>query len=129
MAQEPVELIVLHQWASYMTIPIGVFDPEGNLVYYNEPAERVVGRRFDEAGEINARELASLGSPTDLEGRAVPNEALPTPIALSQNRPAHQRLRIRGLDGAWRQIDSLAFPLVGSGGRLLGALTVWMSPP
>ncbi len=37
MAQQPIEMILLHQWASYMAIPIGVIDVEGNLVYYNEP--------------------------------------------------------------------------------------------
>jgi PAS domain-containing protein len=125
VAQQPIEMILLHHWASYMAIPIGVFDAEGNLVYYNEPAEAVVGTRFDEAGEINASEFASLGVPTDLEGRAIPNDELPTPIALTEGRLAHRRLRIRGLDGSWRQIESTAFPIVGQGGRLLGAITIW----
>ncbi len=31
MAQQPIEMILLHHWASYMAIPIGVVDLEDDL--------------------------------------------------------------------------------------------------
>ncbi len=77
MAQQPIEMILLHQCASYMAIPIGVVDVEGNLIYYNEPAEPIVGRRWDEVGEINASEFAELGQITDQDGEPIPSEQLP----------------------------------------------------
>jgi hypothetical protein len=42
-----VELILMRQLASYLAMPILLFDPAGNLLFYNEPAEALVGRRFD----------------------------------------------------------------------------------
>ncbi len=129
MAQQPIEMILLHQWASYMAIPIGVLDVEGNLIYYNEPAEPIVGRRWDEVGEINASEFAELGQITDQDGEPIPSEQLPVVIALRERRLAHRRIRFRGLDGSWHEIEAAAFPVIGQGGRLLGAVTIWEEDP
>ena len=129
MAQQPIELILLHHWASYMAIPIGVLDTEGNLVYYNEPAEALLGSRFDDVGEINAKEFTELGSPTGVDGEPLATEELPLVIALTEARLAHRTLRFRGLDGAWREMESAAFPVIGQGGRLLGAVAIWEPRP
>ena len=59
MAQKAVELILMRQLASYLAVPIFLVDPDGNLLYYNEPAERLLGRRYDETGEMPAAEWAS----------------------------------------------------------------------
>src|SRR5439155_856752 len=37
--QKQVEIILMRQLASYLTLPVFVVDPEGNLLYYNPPAE------------------------------------------------------------------------------------------
>ncbi len=129
MAQQPIEMILLHQWASYMAIPIGVVDVEGNLIYYNEPAEPIVGRRWDEVGEINASEFVELGEITDQDGEPIPSEQLPVVIALTERRLAHRRIRFRGLDESWHEIEAAAFPVIGQGGRLLGAVTIWEADP
>ena len=125
MAQQPIEMILLHHWASYMAIPIGVVDIDGNLIYYNEPAEAIIGTRFDDAGVINAADFAEIGETTDLDGKPLKNSELPLVIALTEQRLAHRELRIRGLDGKWRSIESSAFPVIGQGGRHLGAATFW----
>ena len=51
-AQQPVEMILLRQVASYLTIPIWMMDSDGNLVFYNEPAETLLGIQFDEVGPV-----------------------------------------------------------------------------
>ena len=129
MAQQPIEMILLHQWASYMAIPIGVLDAEGNLIYYNEPAEALLGKRFDDVGEINAKEFTALGSPTDLDGEPLATEELPLVIALTEARLAHRALRFQALDGTWHEMESAAFPVIGQGGRLLGAMAIWEPRP
>ena len=129
MAQQPIEMILLHHWASYIAVPIGVVDVEGNLIYYNEPAEALLGQRFDDVGEINAKEFAEIGEVCDLDGTPIPTEDLPMVIALTQGRLATRSLRFRGLDGDWREMDSAAFPVIGQGGRLLGAMAVWEPRP
>lgn len=125
MAQQPIEMILLHLWASYIAIPMWVVDVDGNLVYYNEPAEQLLGRRFDEAGEINANELAEIFVTTDLDGEPLAAKEIPLVIALSERLPAHRQLRFRGFDGLWHDIEVAALPIEGQGGRLLGALAAF----
>ena len=57
MAQKPIELILMRQLASSLVMPIFLVDTSGTLVYYNEPAEQILGVRFDEIGEMPARGL------------------------------------------------------------------------
>ena len=125
VGQQPIEMILLHQWASYMAIPVGVLDVEGNLVYYNEPAEAIVGERFDDVGEINASQFAELGEITDIDDIPIGEKELPVVIALTEQRLAHRHLKFRGLDGQFHSMEVLAFPVIGQGGRLLGAVTIW----
>lgn len=125
MAQQPIEMILLHQWASYIAVPMWITDAEGTLVYYNEPAEELVGKRFDEAGEIRAADLAGVFVTLDLDGEPLPVTEIPTFVALTERVPAHRQLRFRTFDGAWRQIELSALPIEGQGGRLLGSLTAF----
>lgn len=125
MAQQPIELILLQQWASYMAVPMAVVDAQGNLLYFNESAGVLVGQRFDELDDINAKEFSELGDITDLDGEPVPSDDLPMFTALTQGRLAHLKLRFKGLDGEWREMESAAFPIIAQGGRLLGAVAFW----
>jgi PAS domain-containing protein len=125
MTQQPVELILIRQWASYLAMPIFLVDGDGNLVYYNEPAEALLGRRYDEAGEMPLAELDRIFHTTAEDGSPLAAEDLPLGIALMQGRPAHGRLRFKGLDAIWRLIEVTAFPVEGQGGRQLGAVAIF----
>jgi len=125
MAQQPVELILLKQWASYLALPVWLIDHSGNLLYYNEPAEGLLGVRFEEAGEINADQLAERFQTTALDGNPFPNEELPIVVALVQRVPNHATLRVRAFDGVWRDLAITAFPVEGQGGRHLGAVAMF----
>jgi PAS domain-containing protein len=131
MAQKPVELILLRQLAGYLAVPILVFDPAGNLLFYNEPAEALLGRRFDEAGELALEEWYRLLEIAEEDGSPLPREARPLMVALKKRRPAHRALRLRSFTGEWKQIQATALPLEGQGGRYLGAMAfVWeVAPP
>ena len=125
MAQQPVELILLKQWAGYLAFAVWIADEQGNLLYYNEPAEYLLGVRFDEAGELHADELADRFSTTALDGSPFPNEKLPVVVALRDRVPDHAALRVRGFDGVWRHLAITAFPVEGQGGRHLGAVAMF----
>ncbi len=125
MEQQPIELILLRQWASYLTLPVWLMDGAGNLLYYNEPAEPLLGVRFEEAGEIHAEQLAEHFQTTGLDGKPFPNERLPVVVALTERVPSHETLRVRGLDGAWRVLEITAFPVEGQSGRHLGAVAMF----
>lgn len=124
MAQKDVEVILMRQLASYLAMPIFVVDPQGGLLFYNEPAEAILGRTFDEAGEMPMAEWSSIFKPTGDDGHPLPPDALPLVAALKTRRPTRGALRIVGLDGIPRKIEVVAFPLVGQGHRLLGAAAI-----
>jgi len=129
VAQKGIELILARQLASYLAMPIFIVDAAGTLVYYNEPAERILGRRFDETGEMLAAEWATVFVPTDDAGQPIPPERVPLMIAHAERRPAHVHFWIRGLDHVARRIEATALPLVGSGGRYVGALAAFWETP
>ena len=130
MAQQPIEVILTRQLASYLATPIFIVDPQGTLVFYNEPAEAVLGRHFEETGEMPAAEWATIFTPSDDEGHPLPADTLPLSIACTEHQPAHGTFWIRGLDGVLRRIEVTAFPLIGQAERLLGAVAIfWESCP
>ena len=126
MAQREVELILVRQLAGYLALPIFVVDPEGTLLYYNEPAELLLGLRYDETGEMPVEEWSTVFVPRDeTTGDPLPQESLPLVRALRQKSPQHGRMMIDGLDGARRTLDVTALPLIGQHGRELGAMAVF----
>jgi len=127
--QHQVEVILLKQVASYLAIPIFVIDPEGNLVYFNERAEGLLGRRYDETGEMPMSEWSTIFVPTHEDGTPIPADELPLAIALTQHEPAHATMWIRGLDHVQHHIAVTALPLVGQHDRELGAIAVFWEHP
>jgi PAS domain-containing protein len=126
MPQKPVEIILMRQLAGYLAMPIMLFDPHGNLLFYNEPAEAILGRRFDETGAIPLEEWYAMIEPTEEDGSPVPLETRPLIIALHTRQAAHRAFCVRMPDGSRRRVESTAFPLEGQGGRNLGAVAILM---
>lgn len=128
--QKEIEVILTRQLAGYLTVPIFIIDPDGNLLYYNEPAQAILGQRFEDTGEMAAEEWGAIFTPMDEAGRPLELGELPIIIALRQHRPAMKRFAIIGLDGAKRLIDVTAFPLDGIADRHLGAVAMfWETVP
>ena len=124
MAQD-IELILLRQWASYLAMPVFLCDREGNLLFYNEAAATLLGRRYDEAGEMPGDELAAIFEIQREDGTPMPSEHVPLAKALRSGRPAHDRIRARGLDNRWRLLEVTAFPVQGQHDRYLGAVALF----
>jgi PAS domain-containing protein len=122
MTQKDIELILLRQWASHLDMPIFLFAADGTMLFYNEPAETLVGVRFDEAGEMPAPRIARMFKTKNADGSPMPAEELPLTIALKQHRPSHRIVRYEGLDGVNRTVEVTAVPLMAQGGRELGAV-------
>jgi PAS domain-containing protein len=130
MPQREIEVILTRQLASYLMLPIFIVDSDGTLVFYNEPAEKVLGHRFEETGEMPAEEWAAIYTLPDGEPDRVTPDQLPLMIALRERRPAHGKLTIQGMDNVRRVIEVTAFPLDGQAGRHLGAVAIfWEAPP
>jgi PAS domain-containing protein len=95
------------------------------LLFYNEPAEAILGCRFDETGEMPESEWRRIFVAMDEQGVPLPPGALPLAVAVHENRPIHSTFWIRGLDAALRHIEATAFPLIGQAGRDLGAVAIF----
>jgi PAS domain-containing protein len=119
-------LILARGLASSIATPTFLVDPEGTLVYFNEPAEEVLGRSFAEAGELKRDEWGTMFSPLDREsGEHLEPDALPLATALEQRAPAHRQMRITGLDGEQRDIAVTAFPLWARTDEFVGAVAIF----
>ena len=117
----PIEFVLLKQVAGYLAVPVFVVDEEGSLEYYNEPAEEVLGQRYEETGQIPLQTWVDLWSPMDADGHRLPLDEIPLPKAVRERRPVIGTVTIRGLDGAFREITVTALPLEGADGSHLGA--------
>jgi len=127
---QPIELILMHQLAGSLALPIFVVDPAGDLLFYNEPAEALLGRRFDEAGPMPAAEWSTAFSQRDDDGAAIAPHDLPLMIALHRRRPAHRTFWITGGDGVAHRVGVTAFPLEALRGEHLGAVAIfWTMQP
>ncbi len=123
--QQEVEVILARQLASYLAVPIFLVDPEGALLFCNEPAEEILGLRFDETGRMPLEEWSQIFRPTTEDGRPLNPDDLPLVISLGQKRPAYSRFRIQGLDEVSRLIEVASIPLTGQAGRYLGAVAIF----
>jgi len=118
-------LILAREFASKLAFAVFIADADGDLVYYNEAAERLLGRTFAEAGEIRAAEWSSMFETQELDGTPLPLERNPAGIALLERRPAHHDFAIVGLDGVPREISVTAFPLLSSETTLVGMVAIF----
>lgn len=125
MPQIDLELILMRQMASCLAMPIFLVDSKGDLVFYNEHAERILGRRFEESGPMSKEEWSTVFQPFEEDETPIPPDSLPLVIALQQHKPAHKRFWIRGLDGRKRQIEVTAIPIIGQQRQLAGAASIF----
>ena len=130
MAQREVELILVRQLASYLTIPIFVVDTKGTLIFFKEPAEAFLARRFEETEELTLEEWTTLIAPSNKDGSPLRQDQRPILTSLDDHRPAHAKIWISDQDGARREIEVTTFPIVGQAGRDLGAVALfWGTEP
>ena len=129
MSQHEIEVILARHLAEQLVMPIFIVDPIGDLVYYNEPAESILGCRYNETGPMPAQEWSTIFQPFDEDGKPIPADDLPLIIATSKQSPAHKNFWIRSLDGNHRRIEITAFPLVAQANRFLGALAIFWEVP
>jgi PAS domain-containing protein len=125
MSQQEIEVILARHLAECLAMPIFIVNPAGDLIFYNEPAEEILGQSYTETGTMPAKEWSTIFEPFDSGGNPLPPEELPLMIALSKHHPAHKLFWIHGKDGVSREIEVTAFPLIGQADRFLGAIAIF----
>lgn len=125
MSGPPIEILLLKQVAGYLAMPVFVVDEDGALEYYNEPAEELLGQRYEETGQIPLENWGKLWLPTDPDGRHLDPEELPVALAVRERRPVLGNIAIRRPDGSDRHLTITALPLEAADGSHLGAFAIF----
>ena len=125
MAQQPIEIILARQWASHVSVAVFLLDAEGILVYYNDAAARLLGRPYEEVGDLRVWMLAETFRSLDMSGNPLPWDKMPISLALERRRPEYLCFRYQALDGVWHDVEVTAIPIEAVGGTLLGVTALF----
>jgi PAS domain-containing protein len=118
-------LILARELATNASTPMFIADAEGTLVFYNEPAERILGRPFAAAGEINASDWENVFEVETLDGQPMPLDQMPSGIAFLERRASSGPVRIKSLDGKTHNLETTAFPLFKRGRDFVGVVVLF----
>lgn len=124
-AHKNLVLISARQFASRLATAMLIGDAEGKLVFYNEAAEKILGRSYSEAGEMSAQEWKDMFETKRLDGSPMPLKEMPAAIAFLERRPAFGSFQIKGIDGAERVISVTGFPLFSRPDELVGFVAIF----
>lgn len=123
-----IEIILNRQLADCLSIPVFITDTNGNLIFYNEPAEGILGKRFEDTGEMPVEQWSTDFKPVDDQGHALAPEELPLVKTLKHAAPFHKSFGIVSLDGKIQKISVTSYPIIGRTGKMLGAVAIfWKS--
>ena len=128
MGAHDIELILSRQVAESLSIAIFIVDPGGNLLYYNEPAEELLGKKFEDTGEMAVAEWSTIWKPLDDQGNVFPPEKLPLVKTLSSHTPHHGSFWIEGLDGVKRKLSVTSYPIISRSKQFLAAVAMFWTP-
>lgn len=125
MPQKHLILILARELASNLATPTLIADEHGQVVFYNEAAEAVLGGPFSEMGEVSIDDLGASFSPRTSEGEPLAQEDLPGRLALDQRRAVHVRLWATSRDGVDREISVTALPLFAHADEFVGIVVIF----
>lgn len=125
MAAYDIEIILNRQLADCLSIPVFITDTIGNLIFYNEPADKILGTSFEDTGEMKVEEWATIFKPLDEAGNPLPPEGLPLVNTLSDQLPHHKVFWIESLKGSSEKISVTSYPIIGRTGKFLGAVAIF----
>jgi PAS domain-containing protein len=127
MANQPVELILARNLISGIHLAAFLIDPDGVLIFFNDAAGELIGRRFEEVGRLRREEWSSQFGPFDAFGKLMPTEDMPMTLALRKGLPAHDRFRVNVRDEELVEVDVSALPLATAEGFEGAIVVFWRS--
>ncbi len=120
-----IEIILNRQLADCLSIPVFIIDPAGNLIFYNIPAEEVLGKRFEDTGEMPMEEWSVIFKPVDEFNKEIPPEDLPLVKTLKNLLPYHKTFWIKSLNGESEKIGLTSYPIINREDKFLGAVAMF----
>ncbi len=95
-----------------LALPAFLADPDGRLLFFNDAAAALLGRRFEEVGQLAQEEWAREIGPFDEDGEPLAADSLPLAMALREGHPAQGRFHIRLGEDSLREVEVSALPLL-----------------
>ena len=123
-----IEIILNRQIADCLAIPVFITDTAGNLLFYNEPAEEILGQRYEDTGEMAVEEWSTVFKNKDDKGEVLPPGELPLVKTLNNQQPHHKTFWIESLQGKAERISVTSYPIIGRSGIFLGAVAIFWRP-
>ena len=118
-------LILSRQLASNLASAMFLVDADGDLVFYNDAAADLIGKPFDQLGQMSAWDWGGMLHLQDLEGNEIKRGQSPAGVAFFQRRPSHQVLSAQGFDGRRRRIEATAYPLFSKQDDFSGVVAIF----
>jgi PAS domain-containing protein len=128
-AQKPLELILARNLLSSISTPAFLVGREGTLLFYNEAAGALIGRRFEESGTMTAEEWTTAFGPFDNDGEPIPYDQNRLTKSLREGHPAHGNFRICVAGNVHQEIAASAIPIVGPDGSSGAIVIFWPLSP
>jgi len=125
MANREIEVILSRHLADCLELPIFITDLNGNLIFYNESAEQILGRKFEDSGVMPAEEWSVIFNPQDENGKNLPPDDLPLMKTLKTGQPAQGNFYITSLTGETHHLAVTSFPLIGHAKRYVAAMAIF----
>lgn len=125
MSSQPIEIILNRQLADCLSIPVFITDTSGTLIFYNEPAEQLLGSRFEETGAMPAEKWSTVFTPMDDQDNILSPEDLPLVKTLRDCYPYHKTFWIVSLNGKKEKISVTSYPIIGREDKFLGAVAIF----
>lgn len=123
-AQKPLELILARNLLSSISTPAFLVGEEGRLLFYNDAAAALLGRRFEETGAMTVAEWTTAFGPFDEHDKPLPYDEIPLVVAVREGRPAHGIFRIATPAGC-EEVAASAIPIVGPSGATGAIVIFW----
>jgi PAS domain S-box-containing protein len=124
-AHKSLPVILAREFASNLATPLAVIDEDGTLVFFNEPAERIIGQTHAELGDLPEEEWRARFQAERRDGTQISADEMPTSVARRLRRPAHETLHFTMLDGRQRTLSVTAIPMLGREQDVAGVVVVF----
>ena len=123
--QKPLELILARNLLSSIITPAFLVGEDGQLLFFNEAAAAMLGRRFEETGTLSSAEWTGEFGPFGDDNLPIPYDEIPATIAVRHRRAFHGTYRIRASGGEQADVEASTIPIVGPGGSSGAVVIFW----
>lgn len=127
MSAQPVQLIIARNLITSVELAAFIVDPDGVVVFFNDAAGELIGRRFEDVGPLPREDWNSSFGPFDEFGQLVPTDDLPITVALRDGLPVNGRFRVRTSGDELLDVEVSALPLTTVHGFEGAIVVFWRS--